>query len=63
MKHREFVYIGEPIPTINPLEHADFILHFQKSMVQSLVTQKLLTSRQAELVIEKLTCTKYKDVL
>ena len=54
MKHRDFTYTGEKVPEINTKENADFILHFQNSMLQSLVRRKLLTDEQAKQVVEKL---------
>ena len=54
MKHREFVYVGEAIPKIDAVKHADFILHYQKSILLSLVDRKLLTLSQCERCIEDL---------
>ena len=53
-KEHEFVYSGEPIPKIDPLKSADFILQLQKSMLSSLVKRNLLSASQMERVIEKL---------
>ena len=53
-KEREFVYVGEPIPKINPIKNADFLLQLQKSMLLSLAKKKLLSISQIERVMEKL---------
>ena len=53
-RQREFVYVGEPIPKITEAEHADFILHYQKSVLLALVKRDLLTLPQCERCIEKL---------
>ena len=53
MKHRDFVYLGEPIPEIRTSEHSDFLLHLQKSMLLSLVKRNLLSASQMEQVMEK----------
>lgn len=54
LKHREFVYVGEPVPKIDPTQNADFILQLQKSMLVSLVKRKLLNISQMERVMEEL---------
>jgi len=54
MEPRIFDYVGEPAPGITTPEYADFIIHFQKSMLLSLVKQKLLTSAQMDCVMEKI---------
>ena len=43
MKSREFVYVGEHVPQITEQEHAEFYLHFQKSILASLEKRGLLT--------------------
>ncbi|MCI9079431.1 MAG: hypothetical protein HFH68_10980 [Lachnospiraceae bacterium] len=48
MKHREFVYIGGPVPELNELEHAAFFMNFQKSILLSLEKRNLLTASQRE---------------
>lgn len=56
MKHREFVYVGEPIPELNEKEHAAFLMNIQRSMLLSLEKRNLLTASQRErclLEIEK----------
>lgn len=54
LKHREFVYVGDPVPKIDKEQHRDFILHYQKSILLSLVKRHLLTPSQCERCIEKL---------
>jgi len=51
LKHREFVYVGEPIPEIDDIENADFIL-YQKAVLLSLVKRNLLTLSQCERCLE-----------
>ena len=56
MKHREFVYVGEPIPELNEREHAEFLMNIQRSILLSLEKRNLLTASQRErclLAIEK----------
>ncbi len=48
MKHREFIYTGEPVPELNELEHAAFLINFQRSILLSLEKKKLLTASQRE---------------
>jgi len=52
MKQSDYVYIGEPIPRIESPEHKDFLINFQKAMLQSLVTKKQLTAAQTEQVMD-----------
>jgi len=54
LKHREFVYVGEPVPTIDNEQHEDFILNYQRSILLALVKRNLLTLPQCEKCIEKL---------
>jgi len=53
MKHREFVYVGEPIPTIYKTEHKEFLLSVHNAMLLALVEQNLLTKNQAERVLDR----------
>lgn len=46
--HREFVYIGDPVPELNEQEHAAFLMNIQKSILLSLEKRKLLTHSQRE---------------
>ena len=48
VKHREFVYIGDPVPELNEQEHAKFLLNVQKSILFSLEKRDLLTGTQRE---------------
>ena len=61
MKHREFVYAGEPVPAFDERECAAFFLHVQEAILFSLEKQKLLTpsqrKRAALLLAEILTRT------
>ena len=46
MAHREFIYIGEPLPKLNEKEHAAFFLNLQKGILLSLKQRNLLTPAQ-----------------
>lgn len=48
MKHREFVYVGEPVPELNEQEHAAFLVNIQKSILLSLEKRNILTTSQRE---------------
>lgn len=65
MQHREFIYVGAPIPAIDKTEHADFIFNYQKSVLSALVKKKQLTNSQYEKCLELLeaarTIGKRKD--
>lgn len=54
MKHREFVYTGEPIPTINKKEHTEFLINAERSIFLSLRKRDLLTAAQLEQCIAEL---------
>ena len=56
MKHREFRYVGEPVPELNEQEHTAFLMNFQRSILLSLEKRNLLTASQQErslLALEK----------
>lgn len=46
--HRDFIYIGEPIPKLNEQEHGAFLLLVQRSVLYSLEKRGLLTQTQRE---------------
>ncbi len=48
MKHREFVYVGEPVLELNEREHAAFFMNIQRSILFSLEKRNLLTASQRE---------------
>lgn len=48
LKHREFKYVGEPVPELNEQEHAAFLMNFQRSILLSLEKRNLLTASQRE---------------
>lgn len=54
MKCREFVFVGDPIPELTELEHAAFLLQFQKSVLTSLRKRELLTQSQYERCVQEL---------
>lgn len=55
MKHRDFIYVGEPVPKIDKTLHKEFLLNIQKAMLLSLEERELLTKKQAEYVFDKVT--------
>lgn len=46
--HREFIYVGDPVPELNEQEHAAFLMNIQRSILLSLEKRKLLTHSQRE---------------
>lgn len=52
--HREFVYVGAPVPELNEEEHTDFLVNLQKSILLSLEQRKLLTHSQCERCLSEL---------
>ena len=48
LKHREFVYVGDPAPEINEQEHAAFLMNMQRAILLSLEKRNLLTASQRE---------------
>lgn len=46
LTHREFIYIGEPLPKLDEKEHAAFFLNLQKGILRSLKQRNLLTPAQ-----------------
>lgn len=48
MKHREFRYVGDPVPELNEREHAEFFMNIQKSILLSLEKRNLLTASQRQ---------------
>lgn len=54
MKHREFVYVGDPVPELNEQEHAAFLMNIQSSILLSLEQRNLLTPHQRERCIAEL---------
>lgn len=53
-KHREFIYVGDPVPQINEQEHEAFFIHVQQSILLSLEKRDLLTHSQYERCTAKL---------
>ena len=54
MKHREYIYVGDPAPKFNEQEHAAFLLNVQKSILLSLEKRNLLTASQRDRCITEL---------
>ena len=54
MKPRNWAYVGEDIPDIDPTENADFLLCMQNAMLGSLVKRNLLTTSQMEQIKENI---------
>ena len=48
MKHREFIYAGEPVPELDEREYAAFLMNFQRAILISLEKRNLLTTSQQE---------------
>ncbi len=48
LKHREFVYVGDPAPEINEQEHTAFLMNMQRAILLSLEKRNLLTASQRE---------------
>ncbi len=48
LKHREFVYVGDPAPEINEQEHAAFLMNIQRAILLSLEKRNLLTASQRD---------------
>ena len=48
MAHREFIYIGEPLPKLNEKEHAAFFLNLQKGILLSLKQECLAELEKRE---------------
>lgn len=48
MKHREFRYVGDPVPELNEREHAEFFMNIQRSILLSLEKRNLLTASQRQ---------------
>ena len=48
MKHREFSYVGDPVPELNEREHAAFLMNIQRSILLSLEKRNLLTASQRQ---------------
>ena len=53
-KERDFVYVGDPIPKIENDIHANFLLNYQKSILNALLKKNLLTPSQCERCLEEL---------
>lgn len=58
--HREFIYIGDPIPELSEPEHAEFLINIQRSILLSLEQRKLLTASQRERCLVELETNKTK---
>ena len=52
--HREFAYIGEPVPKIEPLVHSAFLLQLQNALLLSLAEKKLLSTSQMQRIMDEL---------
>lgn len=48
MKHREFVYVGAPVPELEGQEYAAFLRNIQRSILYALEKRNLLTASQRE---------------
>lgn len=59
MKHREFTYVGSPVPYLNEQEHHAFFLNFQQAVLLSLEQKNLLTHSQYERCVNTLKNSKF----
>lgn len=48
LKHRDFIYTGDPVPELNERQHAAFLFHVQMSLLFCLEKRNLLTCAQRE---------------
>lgn len=48
LKHRDYIYVGDPIPELNEQQHAAFLNHLQKAILCSLHQRGLIHSSQKE---------------
>lgn len=66
MQHREFIYVGDPVPELDEKEYSEFYLHFQKSILAALEKKGLLTHSQYNRCVEeteKRRCKKKRNIL
>ncbi len=54
MSHKDYSYVGDPIPQLSMKDNPDFFLIFQKAVIYSLKKRNLLTDSQCDLCIERL---------
>lgn len=54
MKHRDFVYVGDPVPVFNEREHGAFLMNVQRAIIFSLEQRELLTAVQRDRCIDEL---------
>ena len=48
----EYIYVGKPLPMLNEMENADFLLLIKESVIFSLEKRKLLTMAQRKKCID-----------
>ena len=48
MKHKEYVYIGGPIPELHFQEPAQFLIHLEKAILYSLEKRSLINRSQRD---------------
>ncbi len=54
MKHRDFIYTGDSVPKIDRETQADFITHYQRAILLTLVKRNVLSRPQCERCVEEL---------
>lgn len=54
MSHKDYIYIGDPIPKLSRKNNAAFLLHLQEAVIFSLEKRKMLTSTQCDQCIAEL---------
>lgn len=61
MKHKDWIYVGEPIPELDPQEHAEFLALLQIGILASLEKRQLLTHSQHDLCLAALQEILHKE--
>lgn len=54
LSHREFIYVGDPIPELTSKDNSAFLMLIQESILLSLKDRKLLNDSQYERCLNEL---------
>lgn len=54
LSHRDFIYVGEPIPELTSQNNSAFLMLIQESILLSLKERKLLNHSQCERCLNEL---------
>ena len=54
LSHREFIYVGDPLPELTSQNHSAFLMLVQESILLSLKDRKLLNDSQFERCLNEL---------